>query len=78
MQCDTFEYEKFYKNKGVGKMLTISEWLNEIEIRENVNFSNVIQKEYSINACLKRIVCVIVFIYGNILSLVIVSVVTIL
>lgn len=41
--CDTFEYEKFYKNKSVKKTLTIPEWLNDIAIRENINFSNVLQ-----------------------------------
>ena len=41
--CDTLEYEKFYKNKAVKKTLTIPEWLNDMALRENVNFSNVLQ-----------------------------------
>ncbi|MGM9937346.1 MAG: type II toxin-antitoxin system HicB family antitoxin [Candidatus Ornithomonoglobus sp.] len=43
ISCDTFEYERFYKNKAVKKTLTIPEWLNDIAIRKNVNFSNVLQ-----------------------------------
>ena len=43
ISCDTFEYAKFYKNKTVKKTLTIPEWLNEIAIKENVNFSNTLQ-----------------------------------
>lgn len=43
VSCDTFEYEKFYKNKAIKKTLTIPEWLNDMAVRENVNFSNVLQ-----------------------------------
>lgn len=43
VSCDTIEYEKFYKSKAVKKTLTIPEWLNDIAIRENINFSNVLQ-----------------------------------
>ncbi|MCC8160402.1 MAG: type II toxin-antitoxin system HicB family antitoxin [Oscillospiraceae bacterium] len=41
--CDTIEYERFFKNKSVKKTLTIPEWLNDMAVRENVNFSNVLQ-----------------------------------
>ncbi len=43
INCDTVEYEKFYKNKSVKKTLTIPEWLNDMAIKENINFSNVLQ-----------------------------------
>lgn len=41
--CDTIEYEKFYKSRSIKKTLTIPEWLNDIAVQENVNFSNVLQ-----------------------------------
>ena len=44
VDCDTIEYEKFYKSRSIKKTLTIPEWLNDMAIRENVNFSNVLQK----------------------------------
>ncbi len=43
ISCDTYDYAKFYKNKTVKKTLTIPEWLNEIAVKENVNFSNTLQ-----------------------------------
>lgn len=43
IECDTFEYEKFYKSKAVKKTLTIPEWLNDMAVKENINFSNVLQ-----------------------------------
>lgn len=43
ISCDTWEYEKYYKSKSVKKTLTIPEWLNDMAIDENVNFSNVLQ-----------------------------------
>ena len=43
VDCDTIEYEKFYKSRSVKKTLTIPEWLNDIAVQENVNFSNVLQ-----------------------------------
>ena len=50
VDCDTIEYEKFYKSQSVKKTLTIPEWLNDIAMRENVNFSNVLQ-----NALMERL-----------------------
>lgn len=50
VDCDTIEYEKFYKSRSVKKTLTIPEWLNDIAVRENVNFSNVLQ-----NALMERL-----------------------
>ena len=50
VDCDTIEYEKFYKSRSIKKTLTIPEWLNDIAVRENVNFSNVLQ-----NALMERL-----------------------
>lgn len=41
--CDTIEYEKFYKSRAIKKTLTIPEWLNDMALNENINFSNVLQ-----------------------------------
>ena len=38
IDCDTFVYEKFYKSKAVKKTLTIPEWLNDMAVKENINF----------------------------------------
>ena len=37
------EYLKKHKNKSVRKTLTIPQWLNDMAIKENINFSNVLQ-----------------------------------
>lgn len=42
--CDTIEYAKMHNNKAVKKTLTIPEWLNEIAVRQNINFSQVLQE----------------------------------
>ena len=42
--CDTMEYAKRHNNKAVKKTLTIPEWLNEAAIRQNINFSQVLQE----------------------------------
>jgi len=42
--CDTLEYQKMYNNKAVKKTLTIPEWLNEIALSADVNFSQVLQE----------------------------------
>ena len=41
--ADTIEYQKFHNNKAVKKTLSIPEWLNEMAIAENLNFSQVLQ-----------------------------------
>ncbi len=50
ISCDTFEYGKFYKKKSVKKTLSIPEWLNDMAVKENINFSNVLQ-----NALMKEL-----------------------
>lgn len=43
IMCDTFEYHKMNNNKAVKKTLSIPEWLNEMAIEANINFSQVLQ-----------------------------------
>ena len=42
--CDTIEYARMHNNKAVKKTLTIPQWLNDIAIRQNINFSQVLQE----------------------------------
>ena len=44
VSCDTIEYQKMNNNKAVKKTLTVKEWLNEAAMKENVNFSRVLEK----------------------------------
>ena len=44
VEFDSLKYEKKYKNKAIKKTLSIPEWLNNIAVKENVNFSNVLQE----------------------------------
>ena len=41
---DSLEYAKLFKNKAEKKTLSIPEWLNHAAIKENVNFSAVLQE----------------------------------
>ncbi len=43
ISCDTLEYERYYKKKSVKKTLSIPEWLNDMAVKKNINFSNVLQ-----------------------------------
>lgn len=43
IEFDMVEYMKKHNNRAVKKTLTIPEWLNDMAIRENVNFSNILQ-----------------------------------
>lgn len=42
--ADTLEYQKKYNAKSVKKTLTIPEWLNELAVQANINFSQVLQE----------------------------------
>ncbi|MEG2381068.1 MAG: type II toxin-antitoxin system HicB family antitoxin [Oscillospiraceae bacterium] len=42
--CDTLEYRKFHNNKAVKKTLTVPQWLDEMAMQENVNFSQTLQQ----------------------------------
>ena len=44
VEYDSLEYAKKYKTKAVKKTLSIPEWLNDIAIKENINFSSVLQE----------------------------------
>ena len=44
ISCDTLEYQKRNNDKAVKKTLTIPEWLNELAIKADINFSQVLQE----------------------------------
>lgn len=41
---DVDEYAKNHFNKSVKKTLTIPEWLNDMAVKNNINFSKLLQK----------------------------------
>lgn len=43
VEYDSLEYAKKYKTKSIKKTLSIPEWLNDLAVKQNVNFSNVLQ-----------------------------------
>lgn len=43
IEFDMLEYRKKHSSRAVKKTLTIPEWLNEAAIRQNINFSQVLQ-----------------------------------
>lgn len=43
VSADTLKYRKMFNNKAVKKTLSIPEWMNEAAMRENINFSQVLQ-----------------------------------
>lgn len=44
VKCDTDVYRRFHKNKIIKKTLTIPEWLNDLGVRNGINFSAVLQE----------------------------------
>jgi predicted RNase H-like HicB family nuclease len=44
IHCDTIGYQKRNNNQAVKKTLTIPEWLNELAIKSELNFSQVLQE----------------------------------
>ena len=42
--ADTIGYQKRHNTKAVKKTLTIPEWLNELAVKANINFSQVLQE----------------------------------
>lgn len=44
VSADTMYYQKKFNSKAVKKTLTIPEWLNELAIAENINFSQTLQE----------------------------------
>ena len=42
--CDTVEYAKMHNNKAVKKTLTIPQWLNEAAMKQDINFSQILQE----------------------------------
>lgn len=43
VEYDSLEYAKKCKTKSIKKTLSIPEWLNDLAVKQNVNFSNVLQ-----------------------------------
>lgn len=41
--CDTMKYRKKFGTRSVKKTLTIPEWLNDVAVKERINFSQVLQ-----------------------------------
>jgi len=44
IEYDSLEYSKKYKTKAIKKTLSIPQWLNDAAMKENINFSNVLQE----------------------------------
>lgn len=44
VEFDMAEYRRRNSSRAVKKTLSIPEWLNEAAIRENINFSQVLQE----------------------------------
>lgn len=44
IEFDMAEYRRKHCSKAIKKTLSIPEWLNEIAIRQNINFSQVLQE----------------------------------
>lgn len=44
VEYDSLEYAKKYKTKAIKKTLSIPEWLNDLALKDNINFSNVLQE----------------------------------
>ena len=44
IEYDSLEYAKKYKTKAVKKTLSIPEWLNDLALKQNINFSSVLQE----------------------------------
>lgn len=40
---DSLEYARLHRTKAVKKTLSIPEWLNDLAVRNNINFSQVLQ-----------------------------------
>ena len=44
VEFDMAEYRRKHSSKAVKKTLSIPEWLNEAAVRENINFSQLLQE----------------------------------
>lgn len=43
VSADTLKYRKMFNDRAVKKTLSIPEWMNEAAMKENINFSQVLQ-----------------------------------
>ena len=50
---DSLQYARKYKTRSVKKTLSVPEWLNELAIKANVNFSQVLQEALIEKLCKK-------------------------
>lgn len=44
VEFDYIEYQKKHNSRAVKKTLTVPEWLNEAAMRQNINFSQLLQE----------------------------------
>ena len=44
VEFDLAEYRRKHRSRAVKKTLSIPEWLNEAAVRENINFSQLLQE----------------------------------
>jgi len=44
IHCDTIDYQRRSSNRAVKKTLTIPEWLNELAMKNDLNFSQILQE----------------------------------
>ena len=51
--CDTLLYQRRNSNKAVKKTLSIPEWLNELAMNAEVNFSQVLQDALKVKLNIK-------------------------
>ena len=42
--CDMVDYARMHDNRAVKKTLTIPQWLNDAALRQDINFSQVLQE----------------------------------
>ena len=50
---DSLQYARKYKTRSVKKTLSVPEWLNELAVKANVNFSQVLQDALIEKLCKK-------------------------
>ena len=54
VEFDMLEYQRKHNSKAVKKTLSIPEWLNEAAMRENINFSQLLQEALMVKLGVSR------------------------
>lgn len=54
VEFDMAEYRRKHSSKAVKKTLSIPEWLNEAAVRENINFSQILQEALMVKLGVNR------------------------